>query len=112
VVRVGPDGRIANPSFRGYHVPAFADLPRTEVLFAQTSDRLGPFGAKSMSESPYNPVVAALANAVADATGIRFATLPLKADRIFPALWEKFGSAATGGDGQRADQGAAAPIAP
>jgi putative selenate reductase molybdopterin-binding subunit len=109
---VGPDGRIANPSFRGYHVPAFADLPRTEVLFAQTSDRLGPFGAKSMSESPYNPVAAALANAVADATGIRFATLPLKADRIFPALWEKFGSAATGGDGQRADQGAAAPIAP
>ena len=109
---VGPDGRIANPSFRGYHVPAFADLPRTEVLFAQTSDRLGPFGAKSMSESPYNPVAAALANAVADATGIRFAALPLKADRIFPALWEKFGSAATSSDGQRADQGAAAPIAP
>jgi hypothetical protein len=86
--------------------------PRTEVLFAHTSDRLGPFGAKSMSESPYNPVAAALANAVADATGIRFTALPLKADRIFPALWEKFGTAATGGDGQRADQGAAAPIAP
>jgi putative selenate reductase molybdopterin-binding subunit len=109
---VGPDGRIVNPSFRGYHVPAFADLPRTEVFFAQTSDRLGPFGAKSMSESPYNPIAAALANAVADATGIRFTTLPLKADRIFPALWEKFGAAATSSDGQRADQGAVAPIAP
>jgi hypothetical protein len=36
----------------------------------------------------------------------------LKADRIFPALWEKFGAAATICDGHRADQGAAAPIAP
>jgi hypothetical protein len=36
----------------------------------------------------------------------------LKADRIFPALWEKFGAAATSSDGQRADQGAVAPIAP
>jgi putative selenate reductase molybdopterin-binding subunit len=108
---IGPDGRVVNPSFRGYHIPAFADVPRTEVIFAKTSDRLGPYGAKSMSESPYNPVAAALANAVADATGIRFAVLPLKADRIFPALWEKFGPVAAG-DLQRAAQGAAAPIAP
>jgi putative selenate reductase molybdopterin-binding subunit len=107
---VGADGRIVNPSFRNYHVPAFADVPRTEVLFAQTSDSLGPFGAKSMSESPYNPIAAALANAVADATGIRFAVLPLKADRIFPVLWEKFGVATTE-DSQGADQGAAARIA-
>jgi putative selenate reductase molybdopterin-binding subunit len=107
---IGPDGRVVNPSFRGYHIPAFADVPRTEVMFAETSDRLGPFGAKSMSESPYNPIAAALANAVADATGIRFAVLPLKADRIFPALWEKFGTTAIG-NGRRADQGAPAPIA-
>jgi putative selenate reductase molybdopterin-binding subunit len=92
-VAIRPDGRVANPSFRNYHIPAFADVPRTEVLFAETSDRLGPFGAKSMSESPYNPVAAALANAIADATGIRFTVLPLKADRMFPALHEKFGTA-------------------
>ncbi len=108
---IGPDGRVVNPSFRAYHIPAFADVPRTEVIFAKTSDRLGPYGAKSMSESPYNPVAAALANAVADATGLRFAVLPLKADRIFPALWEKFGPAMAG-DGPHAAQGATAPIAP
>jgi putative selenate reductase molybdopterin-binding subunit len=107
---IGADGRIVNPSFRNYHIPAFADVPRTEVFFAETSDLLGPFGAKSMSESPYNPIAAALANAVADATGIRFTALPLKPDRIFPALWEKFGVATTD-DGQDADQGAAARIA-
>jgi CO/xanthine dehydrogenase Mo-binding subunit/aerobic-type carbon monoxide dehydrogenase small subunit (CoxS/CutS family) len=79
-------GVVTTRSLRGYHIPAFADIPRTEVLFAHTSDALGPLGAKSMSESPYNPVAAALANAVRDATGKRFATLPLAADRVYLAL--------------------------
>jgi CO/xanthine dehydrogenase Mo-binding subunit len=88
---IGDDGRVVNPKFRDYHLPSFADVPRTEVLFAQTSDALGPMGAKSMSESPYNPVAAALGNALANATGIRFTTVPFKPDRLFPALHEKFG---------------------
>ena len=85
-------GRVANPAFRNYHLPAFADVPRTEVLFAETNDTVGPFGAKSMSESPYNPVAAALGNALAAATGVRFSTLPFKPDRIFQALVDKFGA--------------------
>ncbi len=90
---VGPDGRVINPSFRGYHLPAFADVPRTEVLFADTADAVGPFGAKSMSESPYNPVAAALGNAIADATGVRLRATPFKPDRIFAALLEYSGAA-------------------
>jgi CO/xanthine dehydrogenase Mo-binding subunit/aerobic-type carbon monoxide dehydrogenase small subunit (CoxS/CutS family) len=86
-------GRVINPKFRDYHLPGFADLPRTEVYFADTHDALGPMGAKSMSESPYNPVAAALGNALKDATGIRFTRVPFKPDRIFPALHEKFGKA-------------------
>jgi CO/xanthine dehydrogenase Mo-binding subunit len=86
-------GRVANPSFRDYHLPTLADVPRTEVYFADTSDTLGPMGAKSMSESPYNPVAAALGNALADATGIRFTSVPFKPDRLFPLLHEKFGKA-------------------
>jgi putative selenate reductase molybdopterin-binding subunit len=84
-------GRVVNPKFRDYHLPSFADIPRTEVYFAETRDALGPMGAKSMSESPYNPVAAALGNALADATGIRFTTVPFKPDRLFPLLHEKFG---------------------
>jgi putative selenate reductase molybdopterin-binding subunit len=84
-------GRVANPRFRDYHLPSFADVPRTEVLFADTSDTLGPLGAKSMSESPYNPVTAALGNALRAATGIRFTATPFKPDRLFPLLQEKFG---------------------
>ena len=76
-------GRVINPTFRNYHLPQFGDLPRTEVLFADTSDSIGPFGAKSMSESPYNPIAAAMGNALADATGIRFRATPFKPDRIF-----------------------------
>ena len=86
-------GRVINPTFRNYHLPQFGDVPRTEVLFADTSDSVGPFGAKSMSESPYNPVAAALGNAIADATGIRFCTTPFKPDRIFHAIVEKFDTA-------------------
>ena len=77
-------GRVTNPKFRDYHLPSFADVPRTEVFFAETSDTIGPLGAKSMSESPYNPVAAALGNAIADATGIRFTAPPFKPDRLFP----------------------------
>jgi CO/xanthine dehydrogenase Mo-binding subunit/aerobic-type carbon monoxide dehydrogenase small subunit (CoxS/CutS family) len=84
-------GRVVNPKFRDYHLPSFADIPRTEVCFADTTDSLGPMGAKSMSESPYNPVAAALGNALADATGIRFTAVPFKPDRIWPLLQEKFG---------------------
>lgn len=82
-VLVDGDGRVTTPSFRTYRLPAFADIPRTEVIFAETKDKLGPYGAKSMSESPYNPVAAALGNAIRDATGVRFYTLPFKPDRIF-----------------------------
>jgi len=84
-------GRVVNPKFRDYHLPSFADVPRTEVYFADTSDALGPMGAKSMSESPYNPVAAALGNALANATGIRFTSTPFKPDRLFPLLKAKFG---------------------
>ena len=84
-------GRVINPSFRDYHLPSFADVPRTDVYFADTSDSVGPMGAKSMSESPYNPVAAALGNAIANATGIRFTDVPFKPDRLFPELLKKFG---------------------
>ena len=83
---LGADGSIANPAFRNYHVPRMADIPATEVLFADTFDRLGPFGAKSMSESPFNPVAAALGNAIARATGARIRSTPFRPDSIFRNL--------------------------
>jgi putative selenate reductase molybdopterin-binding subunit len=81
-------GAVVNPTFRNYRIPAFADIPRSEVYFVATHDRYGPLGAKPIGEAPIIPVSAALGNALADATGIRFDSLPLSADRIFARLAE------------------------
>jgi CO/xanthine dehydrogenase Mo-binding subunit len=85
-VDISAGGRVTTTTFRGYHVPTMADIPDTEVIFARTADRLGPLGAKSMSESPFNPVAPALANAVRAATGVRFAELPMTRDRVWLQL--------------------------
>ena len=83
------EGRMTNPSFRTYHIPTFADAPTTEVFFAPTVDAIGPLGAKSMSEAPFNPVAAGLGNAIRDATGIRFRATPFTRDRIAAALCDR-----------------------
>jgi CO/xanthine dehydrogenase Mo-binding subunit len=85
-------GKLVNSVFRNYRIPAFADIPRTEIFFADTYDAYGPLGAKSAGETPIIPVAPALGNALTDATGIRFDTLPFSADRIFTRLAELNGS--------------------
>jgi CO/xanthine dehydrogenase Mo-binding subunit len=85
-VLIGDDGSVSNPAFRTYRVPQLADIPVTEVYFAHTSDTLGPFGAKSMSESPYNPVAPALGNAIRRAVGVRPYELPFSKDRVWRML--------------------------
>ena len=77
------DGEVLTRAFRHYRVPQMADVPPTEVLFADTYDELGPRGAKSMSEAPYNPVAPAIANAVRDALGVRPHELPMSRDRLW-----------------------------
>jgi putative selenate reductase molybdopterin-binding subunit len=85
-MRTDGAGTVTTDTFRNYHIPQYADVPRTEVLFADTYDTVGPMGAKSMSESPYNPVAPALANAIRNATGVRMHELPMTADRVWRAL--------------------------
>jgi CO/xanthine dehydrogenase Mo-binding subunit/aerobic-type carbon monoxide dehydrogenase small subunit (CoxS/CutS family) len=79
-------GKMVNPTLRNYRIPAFADVPPTEVFFADTYDKIGPLGAKAQGECAINPVAPAIANALADATGVRFPHLPFTADRIFSKL--------------------------
>jgi putative selenate reductase molybdopterin-binding subunit len=79
-------GSMVNPALRNYRIPAFADVPASEVYFADTVDAIGPLGAKSQGECSINPVAPAIANAVARATGVRFCHLPLTPDRIFDKL--------------------------
>ncbi|WP_279348069.1 molybdopterin cofactor-binding domain-containing protein [Hoyosella sp. YIM 151337] len=83
------EGRPLVDTLRNYHIPQFADVPETEIYFADTHDEFGPLGAKSMSESPYNPVAPALANAIRDAIGVRVRELPMNAVRVWRALQEQ-----------------------
>ena len=82
-------GTIVNPQLRNYRIPAFADVPRSEVFFADTYDSIGPLGAKSQGECAINPVAPAIANALVNATGVRFPHLPFTPDRIFGKLAEQ-----------------------
>ncbi len=84
--RVDGTGRMVNPNLRNYRIPTFADIPRTEVLIVETGDSFGPMGAKGIAESNVNPVAPALANALQDATGVRYRELPLTPERIYRRL--------------------------
>ncbi len=78
------------PTFRNYRIPASADVPqRTEIYFAETYDAFGPLGAKSMGEAPIDPIAPALANALMDATGVRFPDSLLMQDRIFRRIFDR-----------------------
>jgi CO/xanthine dehydrogenase Mo-binding subunit len=79
-------GAMVNPNLRNYRIPTFADIPRTEVLVVETGDSVGPMGSKGIAESNVNPVAPALANALHDATGVRYRELPLTPERIYRNL--------------------------
>jgi len=79
-------GHMVNAQLRNYRIPAWADAPRTDLFLAGTVDTIGPLGAKSQGECAINPVAPAVSNALADATGVRFAHLPFTPDRLFDKL--------------------------
>jgi CO/xanthine dehydrogenase Mo-binding subunit len=83
---VDRNGVMTNPNLRNYRIPTFADIPRTEVIVVETGDSVGPMGAKGIAESNVNPVAPALANALQDATGVRYRELPFTPERIYRRL--------------------------
>jgi nicotinate dehydrogenase medium molybdopterin subunit len=80
------DGRLENPGLLDYRVPTLTEIPPIEVITVEGFSGAGPFGAKGVGEPPIVPVAAAVANAVADATGARLTELPLTPERVARAL--------------------------
>jgi CO/xanthine dehydrogenase Mo-binding subunit len=72
------DGVMVTPNFHDYGMPTAVDAPRIRVSLVETIDPRGPFGAKGIGEGGLIPPPAAIANAVADATGIRPTEYPLR----------------------------------
>lgn len=76
-------------SLSDYKLPTIMDLPDDEsfkVVFASTYEPYGPFGAKGLGEAASNPVIAAVANAIYNAIGIRFYEIPITPEKVLKAL--------------------------
>lgn len=81
------DGVVRNPNFLDYRIPGAGDMPpEVEVEFVDAYEPNGPRGAKSLGEVALNPVIAAIANAIYNATGLRCKDLPISPERMWRYL--------------------------
>ena len=80
------DGQPLNPNLGSYHIPRAAKMPALDVIFVQTDEPSGPFGAKSVSEISIDGVAPAIASAFHDATGVWMRELPYTPERVKSAL--------------------------
>jgi CO/xanthine dehydrogenase Mo-binding subunit len=76
------DGRVANPNFTDYKLPTIADVPPVETILVEQPSVHGPYGAKGVGEPSIIPAAPAIANAVADAVGVRVHELPITGERV------------------------------
>lgn len=80
------EGRVQNPRFTDYKLMTAPEIPEIDMAFIETNDPEGPFGAKGVGEAPSICTPAAIANALYNATGIRFNDLPLTPEKVLKKL--------------------------
>lgn len=88
-LRFDERGKILNAGLRTYRIPAASDVPPLEVFLIEQADPYGPFGAKGIGEIGTNCTAPAIANAVANATGVRLRQLPMIPERVWMAMNSK-----------------------
>jgi CO/xanthine dehydrogenase Mo-binding subunit len=79
-------GRMDNPGFLDYRCPVASDLPMVDAVLIEVPNPRHPFGAKGVGEVPIVPPMAAVANAIRDAIGIRLHSLPMSPPKVLDAL--------------------------
>jgi 4-hydroxybenzoyl-CoA reductase subunit alpha len=82
-------GQVLNPSFLDYGIPTAMEAPSITSVEVETNDPEGPFGAKESGEGTQLAPAPAIINAIYDAIGVRFKTLPVTPEKILQALDEK-----------------------
>ncbi|MBI2203322.1 MAG: xanthine dehydrogenase family protein [Candidatus Rokubacteria bacterium] len=80
------EGVNQTTSFASYLIPAAGDVPDVQPIVCESGEGLGPYGARGIGEPPIGPPAAAIANAIAAATGARLARLPMTGERVLRAL--------------------------
>jgi CO/xanthine dehydrogenase Mo-binding subunit len=80
------NGRLDNPGFLDYRIPVASDLPMIEAVMIEVPNPRHPFGARGVGEVPIVPPMAAVANAIFDAIGMRMRDLPISPPKLRAAL--------------------------
>ena len=80
------DGKIATLTLGEFKLPCIADVPPLKTVLVESPTGPTPFGGKAIAENPNVPTAAAIANAIADACGVRLFELPLTSEKIYRAL--------------------------
>jgi CO/xanthine dehydrogenase Mo-binding subunit len=81
-------GQMENTGFLDYRIPVCSDLPMISTVIVEEPNPRHPFGVRGIGETPIIPPMAAVANAVSRATGVRFAELPMSPPKIMAKLDE------------------------
>jgi len=82
------DGQLENPGFLDYRIPVASDLPMIDTVIVEVPSDTHPFGVRGVGEVPISPPLAAVANAIKNATGRRLVDLPMSPPKVLAALDE------------------------
>lgn len=82
----GEDGRLQNPGFLDYRIPVCSDLPFIDTQILEIPNPNHPYGIRGVGETSIVPPLAAIANAVSDAAGVRMTHVPMSPPRILAAI--------------------------
>ena len=85
------NGRMENSSFLDYRMPTSLDTTMINTIIVEVANPGHPYGVRGVGEVPIVPPMAAIANAIARATGLRMGHLPMSPGAILEALWAKDG---------------------
>lgn len=85
-VQYSEKGQMLTNSLMHYKIPSREDVKKLTVEIAESYDPSGPFGAKSVGEIGIDTPLAAIANAIYNATGARIRELPLTPPRVLAAI--------------------------
>jgi CO/xanthine dehydrogenase Mo-binding subunit len=83
---VWQDGRMANNQMTNYIMPTAEDIPPIHVSFEEIPFQFGGFGAKGLGELPHDGPAPAILNAIRDATGVAFNSIPLLPEDLYLGL--------------------------
>ncbi|MEL6282023.1 MAG: xanthine dehydrogenase family protein molybdopterin-binding subunit [Pseudomonadota bacterium] len=85
----GEDGRLQNPGFLDYRIPVASDLPMIDAVIVEVPNPGHPYGVRGVGETSIVPPLAAVANAVSAACGVRMTELPMSPPKLLKAMSQK-----------------------